>query len=99
MSENNSGAPPCSQDLTVGDVENNGSGNSATGLQAGGDIVLTQTTTIVISVDEIKKREFLITSPYKGLEKFKPEDATRFFGRDLAISGLVNELEKTNLIL
>ncbi len=98
MSENNLGDQPGNQGLTVGNVEGE-NGNVAAGLQAGRDIILTQTKIIVISVDEITKREFVITSPYKGLEKFRPEDTARFFGRDLAISGLVNELEQTNLVL
>ena len=98
MSENNSGNQPCNQNQTLGDIQAD-NGNVAAGLQAGGDIILTQTKIIQISVDEIKTREFVITSPYKGLEKFKPEDSAQFFGRESATSGLVNELEDTNLIV
>ena len=54
---------------------------------------------IYISVDEIKTREFNLTSPYKGLKKFEPEDKDCFFGRDQFITELANELEQTNLLL
>ncbi|MEI2579260.1 NACHT and WD repeat domain-containing protein, partial [Scytonema sp. PRP1] len=50
-------------------------------------------------VEEIKTRQFIETSPYKGLKKFEPEDKDLFFGRDQFLTGLVNELEQTNLIL
>ncbi len=62
-------------------------------------LTFNQTKIIQISVDEIKTREFIPTSPYKGLKKFEPEDKDLFFGRDQFLTGLVNELEQTNLIL
>jgi WD40 repeat protein/energy-coupling factor transporter ATP-binding protein EcfA2 len=63
------------------------------------NITLTQTKIIQISIDEIKTHELNTTSPYKGLKKFEPEDADRFFGRDQFLDNLVNELEQTNLVL
>ncbi|MCT7977949.1 nSTAND1 domain-containing NTPase, partial [Laspinema olomoucense] len=51
------------------------------------------------SGETIKTREFIKTSPYKGLNKFDVEDKDLFFGRDQFLTGLVNELEQSNLIL
>lgn len=62
-------------------------------------VTLTQNKIIQISVDEIKTRAFIITSPYKGLRSFEPKDKDEFFGRDQFITGLVNELEHTNFVL
>ncbi|KOP27268.1 hypothetical protein AMR41_06940 [Hapalosiphon sp. MRB220] len=62
-------------------------------------VTLNQTQILQISVEEIKTREFIETSPYKGLKKFESEDKDLFFGRDQFLTGLVNELEQTNLIL
>jgi tetratricopeptide (TPR) repeat protein len=58
-----------------------------------------ETKIIQISVDEIKTREFKQASPYKGLRRFEAVDKDRFFGRDQFLTGLVNELEQTNLLL
>lgn len=63
------------------------------------NVTFNQTQIIQISVEEIKTRKFIITSPYKGLKKFESEDKERFFGRDQFLTGLVNELEQTNLVL
>ena len=49
--------------------------------------------------EEITRRELIMTSPYKGLKKFEPEDAARFFGRDAVLDDLKKELKQTNLIL
>ncbi|ACK68582.1 WD-40 repeat protein [Gloeothece citriformis PCC 7424] len=56
---------------------------------------------ITISVDVIKTRTFNSASPYKGLKKFEPKaaDSKRFFGRDQLIYSLMQELDKTNLLL
>jgi WD40 repeat protein len=62
-------------------------------------VTFNQTQILQISVAEIKTRQFIQTSPYKGLKKFEPEDKDLFFGRDQFLTGLVNELEQTNLIL
>ncbi len=62
-------------------------------------VTFNQTQIIQISAQEIKTRQFIETSPYKGLKKFEPEDKDYFFGRDQFLTGLVNELEHTNLIL
>lgn len=63
------------------------------------NVTFNQTQIIQISVEEVKTRRFIITSPYKGLKKFDSEDKDRFFGRDQFLTGLVNELEQTNLVL
>lgn len=63
------------------------------------NVTFNQTQIIQISVEEVKTRKFIITSPYKGLKKFESEDKGRFFGRDQFLTGLVNELEQTNLVL
>lgn len=63
------------------------------------EVTLNKTEILQISVEEIKTRKFLETSPYKSLNKFEPEDKDLFFGRDQFLTGLVNELEHTNLIL
>ncbi len=60
---------------------------------------ITQTKILQISVDEIKTRQFIQTSPYKGLKKFELEDKDLFFGRDQFITQLVKKLENRNLIL
>ncbi|WP_242051375.1 nSTAND1 domain-containing NTPase [Nostoc spongiaeforme] len=62
-------------------------------------VTFNQTQILQISVAEIKTRQFIQTSPYKGLKKFEPSDKDLFFGRDQFLTGLVNELEQTNLIL
>jgi WD40 repeat protein/energy-coupling factor transporter ATP-binding protein EcfA2 len=86
------------QKQSLGDVQVQGDDNTFNVIQAQ-NITLTQTKIIQISVDEIKTRELNTTSPYKGLKKFEPEDADRFFGRDQFLDNLVNELEQTNLVL
>ena len=58
-----------------------------------------QTQIIQVAVAEIKTRPLKTTSPYKGLKKFEPEDKDYFFGRDQFLTGLVNELEQTSLVL
>ncbi|WP_430015106.1 NACHT and WD repeat domain-containing protein [Microcystis protocystis FBCC-A270] len=63
------------------------------------NVTFNQTQIIQISVEEVKTRKFIITSPYKGLKKFESEDKDRFFGRDQFLTGLVNELEQTNFVL
>ncbi|MDF5721918.1 MAG: hypothetical protein PUP91_15835 [Rhizonema sp. PD37] len=62
-------------------------------------ITFNKTEILQISVEEIKTRKFIQSSPYKGLKKFELEDKDLFFGRDQFIITLVNELEETNLIL
>ncbi|MBC7970921.1 MAG: hypothetical protein H7Z11_12505 [Verrucomicrobia bacterium] len=98
MNDDSFGAQPSNQKQSLGDVQVQGDDNIFNVIQ-GQIITLTQTKIIQISVDEIKTRELVTTSPYKGLKKFEPEDTHRFFGRDQFIGGLVNELEQTNFIL
>lgn len=62
-------------------------------------VTFNKTEILQISVAEIKTRQFIHKSPYKGLKKFELEDKDLFFGRDQFLTGLVNELEQTNLIL
>lgn len=62
-------------------------------------VTFNQTQILQISVAEIKTRQLILTSPYKGLKKFEPEDKDLFFGRDQFLTSLVNELEQSNLIL
>jgi WD40 repeat protein len=62
-------------------------------------VTFNKTEILQIAVEEIKTRQFIETSPYKGLKKFEPEDKDLFFGRDQFLTSLVNELEQTNLIL
>lgn len=90
--------PPANQQQSLGNVQVRGDDNTFNVIQAQ-VVTLTQTKIIQISVDEIKTRELIPASPYKGLKKFEPEDSDRFFGRDQFIGGLVNELEQTNLVL
>lgn len=89
---------PASQQQSLGDVQVQGDDNIFNVIQAQ-VVTLTQTKIIQIAVEEIKTRELMVTSPYKGLKKFEPEDTDRFFGRDQFIGGLVNDLEQTNFIL
>ncbi len=75
--------------------------------QAAGDVTQIQlknltfnkTQIIQISVSEIKTRSFKVESPYQGLDFFDRDHQDYFFGRDQFLTGLVNELEKTNLVL
>jgi tetratricopeptide (TPR) repeat protein len=75
--------------------------------QAGGDltqiqlknVTFNQTQIIQISIAEIKTRPLNTTSPYRGLNSFDVNDRDYFFGRDQFLTGLVNELEQTNLVL
>ncbi|MCT7959155.1 hypothetical protein NG791_00410 [Laspinema sp. D1] len=62
-------------------------------------LTFNHTEIIQASSEGIKNREFIQTSPYKGLKKFDVEDKDLFFGRDQFLTGLVNELEQSNLIL
>jgi energy-coupling factor transporter ATP-binding protein EcfA2 len=62
-------------------------------------ITFNRTKIIQVSVEEIKTREFKEASPYKGLKRFEAVDKDRFFGRDQFLTGLVNELEQSNLLL
>ena len=98
MPPESSDSPSQSQQQSFRDVQIHGDDNTFNVIQ-GQVITLTQTKIIQIAVEEIKTREFITTSPYKGLKKFEPEDRDRFFGRDQFIAGLVNDLEHTNFIL
>ncbi len=80
------------QDQKVGNISIDGQSNQVT-------LTFSQTQIIQIAVDEVKTRPLVITSPYKGLKKFESDDKDLFFGRDQFLTGLVNELEQTNLIL
>ena len=94
----NSEEQPSNQQQSLGDVQVKGDDNIFNVIQA--EIVtLTQNKIIQISVDKIKTRPFISTSPYKGLRRFEAADRDRFFGRDQFLAGLVNELEQTNLVL
>jgi Cdc6-like AAA superfamily ATPase len=81
-----------SQDQKVGNISIDGQSNQVT-------LTFSQTQIIQIAVDEIKTRTLKVTSPYKGLKKFESDDKDLFFGRDQFLTGLVNELEQTNLVL
>ena len=83
---------PNNQNLTQQGVSDVSIGDSS-------NVTFNQTQIIQISVVEIKTREFKPNSPYKSLNNFEPEDKDLFFGRDQFLTGLVNELEHTNLIL
>ena len=87
------------QEQVLGDVRVDGDNTTFTTIQAGENVTLTQTKIIQISVDEIKTRKLITTSPYKGLRTFEPEDKALFFGRDQFLAELINELEQTNFIL
>ncbi|MCT7964076.1 hypothetical protein NG791_25695 [Laspinema sp. D1] len=62
-------------------------------------VTFNHTEIIRSSREDIKSRKFIEASPYKGLKRFDTEDKDLFFGRDEFLTGLVNELEQTNLIL
>ncbi len=81
-----------SQDQKVGNISIDGQSNQVT-------LTFSQTQIIQIAIDEVKTRPLVITSPYKGLKKFESDDKDLFFGRDQLLTGLVNELEQTNLLL
>lgn len=72
--------------------------DSAVVVGDGNTITVTNTKIIQISVDEIKTRPFIGTSPYKGLRSFESEDQDQFFGRDQFLAELVNQQEQTNLV-
>lgn len=63
------------------------------------NVVITQKQIIQISVDEIKTREFIQESPYKGLNKFELGDKDLFFGREKLLGDLVKDLENNSLLL
>lgn len=52
-----------------------------------------------ISVDEVKTRSLVLTSPYKGLKKFEKDDEDYFFGRNQLSKELLDELTQTNIVL
>jgi energy-coupling factor transporter ATP-binding protein EcfA2 len=65
-------------------------------------ITVNQQKTIQVSIDEIKTRELIKTSPYKGLKPFESKawDIDRFFGRTQFIEErLLSELAQTQLLL
>ena len=65
-----------------------------------GNVTFNQTQIIQLSTTEIKTRPFNPTSPYRGLKPLRSQtDKDYFFGRDQCLTGLVNELEQTNVIL
>lgn len=86
------------QQQQVGDIQVQGDDNIFNLVQ-GHTVTFTQTKIIQISTNEIKTRELILSSPYKGLKNFDPEDASHFFGRDQFLAGLVDELENTNFLL
>jgi hypothetical protein len=94
----NDEAQLANQQQSIGDVQVQGDDNLFNIIQ-GDTVTLNQTRIIQVLADEIKIRKLITTSPYKGLRPFEAEDAQRFFGRDLFLTGLVNELEQTNLVL
>ncbi len=88
------------QQQNLGDVNLLGDDNNFNLVQGNNNVITFSRTKIIqISVDEIKTREFKQASPYKGLKRFEAGDKDRFFGRDQFLTGLVNELEQTNLLL
>lgn len=80
------------QNQQVGDVSIDGQGHYV-------DFSLKQY--IQISVDEIKTKPFIKTSPYKGLKKFDSSewDAKRFWGREQLIEDLHKDLSASNMLL
>ena len=67
--------------------------------KVGRDINFNGASIVQISVDIIHTREFITTSPYKGLKKFELEDKDLFFGRDQFLIDLASDLEKSSFIL
>ena len=67
--------------------------------KAYGDLEIKFKTIFPIAVEEIRNRSLNLTSPYKGLKKFRTEDRERFFGRDQFIEQLMNDLENSNFLL
>lgn len=89
-----------SQQQNIGNVNLDGDDNNFHMVQGDNNVITVSRTKIIqISVEEIKTREFKEASPYKGLKRFEAVDKDRFFGRDQFLTGLVNELEQTNLLL
>jgi soluble cytochrome b562 len=89
-----------SQQQKIGNVNLQGDENDFNSVQGDNNVItLNRTKIIQVSIDEIKTREFKQASPYKGLKRFEAVDKDRFFGRDQFLTGLVNELEQTNLLL
>lgn len=92
MSDLSSTKQEQNQTQNAGNINVGGEGNQVT-------VTFTQTQVIQISIDEVKARQFIKASPYKGLKKFEFKDKGYFFGRDEFLQDLVDELEYTNLIL
>jgi WD40 repeat protein/energy-coupling factor transporter ATP-binding protein EcfA2 len=63
------------------------------------NVTFNQTQIIQGSIEQVKTRKFIATSPYKGLKSFEWEDKDRFFGRDQFLQKLAEELEQTNFVL
>ncbi|MBE7385408.1 MAG: WD40 repeat domain-containing protein [Leptolyngbya sp. SIO1E4] len=94
MNPKNFDEVPLSQQQSLGDIKIDGDGNTINNFQAKQIIVNSN------SDKEIRVQEQLDTkSPYKGLEAFDLYDRDRFFGRDQLCNQLVDELNKTNLVL
>jgi energy-coupling factor transporter ATP-binding protein EcfA2 len=90
------------QDINLQDASNQGqigqAGRDLTQIQAR-NVTFNQTQIIQIAIAEIKTRQLITASPYRGLEPFGLQDKDYFFGRDQFLTGLVNELESSNSIL
>ncbi len=56
-------------------------------------------TKIIQNRDEVQNRPLITISPYKGLKTFGPEDKDLFFGRHQFVTDLIQQIERTNLIL
>jgi len=63
------------------------------------NVTFNQTQIIQITVDEIKTRPLIDTSPYKGLKKFEERDRDKFFGRDQFLLQLAEGLTQAPLTL
>lgn len=88
---------------SIGDIRTTGDENVLNIVQGETvTITVTQQKTIQVSIDEIKTRELIRTSPYKGLKPFESTawDINRFFGRTQFIEErLLSELAQTRLLL
>ena len=92
MSQEFFNKPQQEQSLNVGNITVEGTENY---------IDFSQKQITYISIEEIKTRQFIQTSPYKGLKRFESNawDVKRFFGRTQFINDLLTDLEETHLIL
>ena len=91
---------PQNMGRSVGNIDSEGDDNVINIVQGDGAVItIFKTKIIQLAREEVKRQEFKLNSPYKGLDAFEERDRDRFFGRHQFVAKLVRELGQSRLIL